>query len=285
MERQAIQPAPPRPILKWAGGKRQLLGALRAHLPADWAQRRYYEPFLGAGALLFDLSPHRAVVNDANEQLILTYRTLKRRRACEAVISLLEEHRRSHCEDYYYQIRAMDRAGGFAALPDPVKAARLIYLNKTCFNGLYRVNAQGYFNVPYGRYSNPAICEAQALRAMGAYLRQNKITLRCGDFAAAVRGARRDSFVYFDPPYHSPGKANFTGYQADCFGEAQQVRLHGVFAQLTRRGVPCLLSNSATEFIRGLYADYPQEIVPARRAINANAAARGAVDEILIWNW
>lgn len=283
MTHETVPLPPPRPILKWAGGKRQLLPVLRAHLPHDWASRRYYEPFLGAGALLFDLAPRRAVVNDANEQLILTYRTLKT--DCEAVIAQLELHRARHCQEYFYQVRTMDRQPDFAGLPDAVKAARLIYLNKTCFNGLYRVNAQGHFNVPFGRFTNPAICEAEALRAMSAYLRRNKITLYCGDFAAAVRGARRDSFVYFDPPYHSPGNANFTGYQADAFGEAQQVRLRDVFARLTRRGVPCLLSNSATEFIRGLYADYPMEVVPARRAINSKAAARGEVDEILIWNW
>ena len=193
MPRPILTP-PPRPFLKWAGGKRQLLPVLRAHLPANWQTLRYYEPFLGAGALLFSLSPRRAVVNDANQQLIQTYQALKQ--SCEEVIALLEEHREYHCQEYYYQIREMDRDSGFEALPAAVKAARLIYLNKTCFNGLHRVNNQGWFNVPYGRYVNPAICEADVLRSVGDYLRRNNITLRSGDFAAAVRGARRDSMRF-----------------------------------------------------------------------------------------
>ena len=278
-----ILTTPPRPFLKWAGGKRQLLPVLRAHLPANWQTLRYYEPFLGAGALLFSLSPRRAVVNDANQQLIQTYQALKQ--SCEEVIALLEEHREYHCQEYYYQIRGMDRDSGFEALPAAVKAARLIYLNKTCFNGLHRVNNQGWFNVPYGRYVNPAICEADVLRSVGDYLRRNNITLRSGDFAAAVRGARRDSFVYFDPPYHSPDNANFTSYQANTFGETEQRRLRDTFAALTRRGVPCLLSNSDTAFIRPLYDGYHIDTIQARRAINSDATQRGAVNEVLIWNW
>ena len=282
MPRPILTP-PPRPFLKWAGGKRQLLPVLRAHRPANWQTLRYYEPFLGAGALLFSLSPRRAVVNDANQQLIQTYQALKQ--SCEEVIALLEEHREYHCQEYYYQIREMDRDSGFEALPAAVKAARLIYLNKTCFNGLHRVNNQGWFNVPYGRYVNPAICEADVLRSVGDYLRRNNITLRSGDFAAAVRGARRDSFVYFDPPYHSPDNANFTSYQANTFGETEQRRLRDTFAALTRRGVPCLLSNSDTAFIRHLYDGYHIDTIQARRAINSDATQRGAVNEVLIWNW
>lgn len=283
MSTSTQQPILPRPFLKWAGGKRQLLPDLRQRLPADWRNRRYYEPFVGAGALLFDLTPRRAVINDANGQLILTYRALME--DCEGVIALLEEHRARHCKEYYYQVRALDREPGFTDRPDTERAARLIYLNKTCYNGLHRVNSKGWFNVPYGRYVNPAICEPDALRAVGAYLRQNQVTLLCGDFAAAVQGARRDSFVYFDPPYHSPDKANFTSYHSNSFGEAEQIRLRDTFAALTRQGVPCLLSNSDTPFIRDLYRDYAIDTLQARRAINSNAARRGAVSEVLIRNW
>ena len=283
MEMETERPLLPRPFLKWAGGKRQLLPALRAHLPPDWRTRRYYEPFLGAGALLFDLAPRRAVVNDSNAGLILAYRALKA--DCAAVIRLLEAHRARHCEAYYYQVRALDQSPGLAALSPAEQTARLIYLKKTCCNGLHRVNSRGYLNVPYGRYANPAICEPDTLRAVSAYLRNNNITLRSGDFAAAVRGARgTDSFVYFDPPYHSPDKAHFTRY-AGVFGEAEQIRLRDTFAALTRRGVPCLLSNSDTPFIRRLYAGYPIDTIRARRAINSDAAQRGAVNEVLIWNW
>ena len=277
MEMETEQFSPPRPFLKWAGGKRQLLPALRAHLPEDWQDRRYYEPFLGAGALLFDLSPRRAVVNDANQELISAYQAL--RTDCEAVIALLEEHRARHCPAYFYQVRGMDRDPRF-----PQRAARLIYLNQTCYNGLHRVNSRGYFNVPYGRYTSPTICEPDTLRAVSAYLRQSRITLRSGDFAAAVQGARRDSFVYFDPPYHSPDKANFTSY-AGSFGNDEHLRLRDLFAALTRRGVPCLLSNSDTPFIRQIFAGYPIDTIQARRAINSDAAQRGAVNEVLIWNW
>ena len=273
----------PRPYLKWAGGKRQLLPALRAHLPEDWARRDYYEPFLGAGALLFALTPRRAVVNDFNEMLVLTYRVV--RDEAEALIARLAEHQARHGKEYFYQVRAMDRAPGFDALPDVERAARLIYLNKTCFNGLYRVNSQGLFNVPYGRYQRPAICEAETLRAVSRYLRENDVILRSGDFADAVAEAGEDAFVYFDPPYHSPDRTNFTGYQAGGFGEGEQERLRDEFTRLTGRGAKCLLSNSDTPFIRALYEDCSMQSVPARRFINANAAGRGAVDEILIWNW
>lgn len=276
-------PVLPRPFLKWAGGKRQLLPDLRRRLPPNWRTLRYYEPFVGAGALLFDLTPRRAVINDANEQLILTYRALME--DCEGVIALLEEHRSRHCREYYYEIRALDREPGFARRPDTERAARFIYLNKTCYNGLHRVNRKGWFNVPCGRYVNPAICEPDTLRAVGAYLRRSQVTLLCGDFAAAVRGARRNSFVYFDPPYHSPDKANFTSYHANSFGEAEQIRLRDTFEALTQRGAHCLLSNSDTPFIRDLYRNYPIDTLQARRAINSDAARRGAVSEVLIRNW
>lgn len=276
-------PAAPRPYLKWAGGKRQLLPVLRAHLPADWAQRVYYEPFLGAGALLLELRPAQAVVSDYNAMLMLTYQVV--RDQAEELIRRLEEHQARHCKDYYYQIREMDRQEGFDRLPEVERAARLIYLNRTCYNGLYRVNAKGLFNVPFGRYQNPAICEAEVLRAVSAYLNGNQVALGTGDFAAAVAGAGANAFVYFDPPYHSPDKTNFTGYQAGGFGEAEQTRLRNTFTALTQAGARCLLSNSDTPFIRTLYAGYHWETVPARRFINADSANRGPVDEILIWNW
>lgn len=272
-----------RPYLKWAGGKRQLLPEIRARLPADLAQRVYYEPFVGAGAVLFDLKPGRAVVNDHNRQLILTYQAL--RDDVEAVIALLREHSGNHGKEYFYQVRGVDRTPAFQDWTAVEKAARLIYLNKTCFNGLYRVNAQGLFNVPFGSYKRPAICEEGVLRAVSAYLRGNAVELLCGDFEAAVAGAGADAFVYFDPPYHSADNTNFTGYQADGFGEGEQRRLHRLFAALTARGARCLLSNSATDLILELYRDYRPEIIPARRAINAKPDGRGAVNEVLVKNW
>ncbi|MDR3193650.1 MAG: DNA adenine methylase [Treponema sp.] len=275
---------PMRPYLKWAGGKRQLLPAIEKNLPADMAARAYYEPFVGAGAVLFHLLPRKAVINDSNTQLIATYRAVKEH--VDALIELLEEHRRKNSEAYYYQIRNLDRdAGAFKALGDVEKAARLIFLNKTCYNGLYRVNSRGLFNVPYGKYRNPLIGEEAVLRRISAYLNGNDVTVLNRDFEAALPEAGSPSFIYFDPPYHSPDKSSFTGYQAGGFGDDEQRRLRDVFVRMTGRGALCLLSNADTEFIRDLYRDF--EIVPvrARRPINSDPSGRGGVGEILVKNW
>jgi DNA adenine methylase len=191
-------------------------------------------------------------------------------------------------KEYYYEIRNLDRnSKKFDKLTNIDKAARLIFLNKTCFNGLYRVNSEGLFNVPYGRYKNPAICEELVLRQISNYLNTNEIKILSVDFEQAVSDADKNSFIYFDPPYHSPDKTNFTGYQADGFGEEEQERLRNVMIKMTRRGAKCLLSNFDTEYIRELY-DYDRfEIVPvqAKRAINSDSAGRGNVNEVLIRNW
>lgn len=271
-----------KPYLKWAGGKRQLLPAIERHVPSSFTT--YYEPFVGAGAVLFSLQPRRAVINDYNGQLMETYTAV--RDHTEELIDLLRAHQAQNSSDYYYRVRAMDRdVRAFAALPAVERAARLIYLNKTCFNGLYRVNADGLFNVPYGQYEEPTICDEEGLRAVGRYLRSSRVRICSGDFADAVRYVSRSAFVYFDPPYHSEDNTNFTGYQAGGFGEAEQIRLRDVYARLSRRGVRCLLSNADTPFIRELYREYTIETVLATRAINANAGGRGRVAEVLIKNW
>jgi DNA adenine methylase len=177
----------------------------------------------------------------------------------------------------------------FTGLTSVEKAARLIYLNKTCFNGLYRVNSKGLFNVPYGRYTNPAVCDETVLRALNKYLNNKlvEISILNGDFAPAVEKAGPNSFIYFDPPYHSPNNTNFTGYQAGGFDEREQIRLRDVFTERTQAGAMCLLSNSDTKFIRDLYDDERFEIisVKAKRAINSDRTGRGEVDEVLIKNW
>ncbi|MDR2371116.1 MAG: Dam family site-specific DNA-(adenine-N6)-methyltransferase, partial [Treponema sp.] len=212
-----------RPYLKWAGGKRQLLPELKKHLPKDISSYTYYEPFVGAGALFFELQPGKAVVNDFNDQLILTYTVIKNN--VKELVELLQNHERRHSAEYYYEIRNMDRnTAKFNTLTNTEKAARLIYLNKTCFNGLYRVNSRGFFNVPLGKYKNPAVCEEIVLRQIGNYLKSNDIDILNNDFACAVSSAAEQSFIYFDPPYHSPGKNNFTGYQAGGFGDDEQRR-------------------------------------------------------------
>jgi DNA adenine methylase len=275
-----------KPYLKWAGGKRQLLPEIKKYLPSNLGKLRYFEPFIGAAALFFDLQPRMAKINDNNIELMLTYTTI--RYQVDALIKALNAHREQNSEEYYYQVREQDRDNeAFAGMTDVQKAARLVYLNKTCYNGLYRVNSQGMFNVPYGRYANPAICDEPVLRAIHRYLshESTEITIIHDDFAAAVEDARRGSFIYFDPPYHSPANTNFTGYQARGFGEGEQERLQNVFVERTIAGSKCLLSNSDTAFVRKLYKGF--EIIPvrAKRAINSNGAGRGEVGEVLIANW
>ncbi|MDR2418372.1 MAG: DNA adenine methylase [Treponema sp.] len=273
-----------KPFLKWAGGKRQLLPAIRKCLPAHINNYTYYEPFLGAGAVFFELQPQKAVINDLNTQLIMTYMVIKGH--VEALIKLLNDYQNKNIRYYFYQTRNLDRdPQKFERLSDTEKAARLIFLNKTCFNGLYRVNSKGLFNVPYGNYKNPVICEESVLRQISSYLNTNDISIINYDFEIAVVDVDKHSFVYFDPPYHSPDKTNFTRYHADGFGEAEQERLRNVFVRMAKQGAKCLLSNSDTDFIRELYKDYEILPVQAKRAINSNTRGRGFVNEVLIKNW
>ncbi|MDR0472670.1 MAG: Dam family site-specific DNA-(adenine-N6)-methyltransferase [Treponema sp.] len=275
-----------KPFLKWVGGKRQLLAVIKKSLPKVINNYIYYEPFIGAGALFFELQPQKAVINDYNEQLILTYNVIKEK--VGDLVILLKEYQKKNDKEYYYEIRNTDRdLVKFNTLTNIEKAARLIFLNKTCFNGLYRVNSKGFFNVPYGKYKNPAICEEILLQQISNYLNSNKINIINSDFEQAVSTADKKSFIYFDPPYHSPYKNNFTGYQANGFNDSEQERLCNVMIKMTNLGVKCLLSNSDTEYIRELYAHNFFEIVSvqAKRAINSDSAGRGTVNEVLIKNW
>ena len=274
-----------RPYLKWAGGKRQLLPEIKKHLPKDIDDLIYYEPFAGAGAVFLELQPRKAVINDINSQLILTYKVIKEN--SEDLIKLLLVHKEMNSKAYYYKIRNMDRdPEEFNLLTDIEKAARLIFLNKTCYNGLYRVNSGGAFNVPYGRFKNPAICREDTIRQIGNYLNTNDVKILNLDFEKAVKGADKNSFVYFDPPYHNREKTSFTAYQADGFTCAEQERLRNVIVELTKRGVKCLLSNSDTGYIRELYDNAFFEIITvrAKRTINSDSSGRGAVSEVLIKN-
>jgi DNA adenine methylase len=275
-----------KPYLKWAGGKRQLLSEIKKCLPENINTYTYIEPFVGAGAVFFELQPKRAVINDFNAELILTYTIIKEN--VEELIALLKKYHNKNDEKNFYEIRNLDRnEKKFNQLSKIEKAARLIFLNKTCFNGLYRVNSQGLFNVPYGKYKNPAICEEVVLRHISNYLNANEIQILNWDFEQAAAMADENSFIYFDPPYHSPHKTNFTGYQADGFGENDQERLRNVMIKMTNRGIKCLLSNSDTEYIRELYHYEAFDIVSvqAKRNINSDSAGRGNVNEVLIKNW
>jgi DNA adenine methylase len=262
------------------------LTEIKKYLPADIQNYTYYEPFIGAGAVFFELQPKKAVINDFNEQLIMTYNVIKE--SVEDLIVLLNKHKKNNSKEYFYEIRNIDRnKAKFNKLSNIKKAARLIFLNKTCFNGLYRVNSQGFFNVPFGNYKSPAVCEDIVLRQISMYLNSSDITILNKDFEQAVFSADNKSFIYFDPPYHSPNKTNFTGYQASGFDENEQERLRNVMVKMTNCGIKCLLSNSDTVYIRELYNSKIFDIitVQAKRAINSDSAGRGAVNELLIKNW
>lgn len=272
-----------KPFLKWAGGKRHLLDTILEHAPSEFG--RYYEPFVGGGAVLFALQPERAVINDRSRELINCYRVLRNEQLTERLIATLAEHQNE--ETYYYRIRSQDRNDGFRRLSRVAKAARIIYLNKTCYNGLFRVNAQGQFNVPFGRYDDPKILDEELLQAVGRYLRESEVEIHCSDFARAVRTAQAGDFIYFDPPYHPVTDTSFTGYDLSSFGEAEQRRLKRLFDRLTARGCYCMLSNSSTPLIHELYKDYAATTisVSAPRAINSKASGRGRVEEVLVMNY
>jgi len=275
-----------RPFLKWAGGKGQLLREIRKHVPREFGA--YFEPFVGAGAVLFDLQPPRAVINDANEELINCYRVIKS--DPEGLIRLAAEHERNDSKDYFIALRKLDRGEhGLHALTPEARAARILYLNKTCFNGLFRVNRNGQFNAPYGkRDKSPQVVNPEVVRAVSRYLNEAHVKIRSGDFREAVTGAAAGDFVYFDPPYHPVSdSASFTGYAAGGFGEEEQKALKGLCDELTERDCRVLLSNSDTDFVRDLFRNrrrYEIREVKARRNINSDGAGRGKVSELLIFN-
>ena len=269
------------PVLKWAGGKRKLLQDIINHIPDIFSV--YYEPFLGGGAVFFSLQPSTAVVNDINGELINVYTAI--RDNVEELIEDLKRHKNE--KDYFYKIRAKDRdKDEYNKLSSIKKASRIIYLNKTCYNGLFRVNQQGEFNAPFGRYKKPNIVNEKVLRKASDFFNKGNIIFKCGDFEEATKGIKKDDFVYFDPPYDPVSdSANFTGYDRGGFGKAEQERLKNLCDKLNKKGAKFLLSNSATEFIIDLYKDYNITIVQASRAINSKGDKRGKVDEVLVKNY
>jgi DNA adenine methylase len=271
------------PFLKWAGGKRQLLPYIRKHLPPRSRSVMYYEPFIGAGAVLFDLQPTKAKISDANLELINCYEVIKN--DVEALIEHVKTHK-TDSREYYYKIREQDRSPEYTKLTPVERASRIIFLNKTCYNGLFRVNSQGQFNVPYGNYKNPTIVDGIIIKAISNYLNQSNIEIANLDFEEAVKTAKKGDFVYFDPPYDPiSDTSSFTGYNLDKFGKEEQCRLKHVYDRLTNKGCKVMLSNSATEFIKDLYKAYTIITIPANRNINSVATGRGRIDELLILNY
>ena len=275
----------PKPFVKWAGGKRQLLPVLSQHIPQNF--ETYFEPFLGGGAVLFNLiskNPHlQCFVSDLNSTLILSYITI-RDKVNKLIISL-EEHSENYFknpEEYYYRVRNNNPKNQID------KVSRLIFLNKTCFNGLYRVNSKGKFNVPIGKYVNPNIVNKENLLAVSNVLQSKGISIKCEDFTTSLRRAQKDDFVYLDPPYQPVSStANFTSYTNDNFDYKDQERLFTEFKKLDSKGCKILLSNSKSQEVLDLFSEYSDNIIEinTNRFINSNSKKRTGHVEILIKNY
>jgi DNA adenine methylase len=270
------------PFIKWAGGKGQLLTKMRPFFPLRREYNRYFEPFLGGGAVFFDLAPDQAVLSDSNRELVIAYEIV--RDDLKGLIELLREHEREHRRrpvHHYDKVRSLVPS----SLSDVERAARMIYLNKTCYNGLYRVNRDGMFNVPMGRHLNPKICDEKTLLAANKALQGAR--LNAGGYADVIKGAAEDDFVYLDPPYHSAGATTtFTAYTEDGFTDQNQVELAKLYAKLDSSGCLLLLSNSDSSLVRNLYAEYTITPIEASRLITCVPSRRGTkVTELLVTNY
>lgn len=274
------------PFVKWAGGKSQLLEQFEPLFPVQFD--KYIEPFVGGGAVFFHLYNQGrigggVVLNDLNEELMTCYEVIR-----DQVDDLIEELRRHESfkmeEIYFYEVRKWDRRPDFHERSPVERAARMIFLNRTCYNGLYRVNSRNQFNVPFGRYKNPTICDEENLRAVSQALQG--VELHSEDFEQCIKWVGPDDFVYLDPPYHPLSEtSSFTSYTRDDFGEADQKRLAKTFRQLNKKGCRVMLSNSCTPFIRKLYDGHRRERVFARRAISCKGDGRGGISELVILNY
>ena len=266
------------PIVKWAGGKRQLLVDLKNNLPKKF--NRYFEPFIGGGALFFNIQPQNAYISDINPELINLYQVIKEN--TYELIEDLKQHKNT--EEYFYEIRNIDRNSKYKKWSNVQKASRFIYMNRTCFNGLYRVNSKGEFNVPFGKYSNPRILDEINLLNCSQLFQNTEI--KCSDFSEILKYVQKGDFVYFDPPYAPLNEtSSFTSYTKEGFGEDMQVKLKEFCDELDHLGVYFMLSNSDTEAINKLYKNYEIKKVFASRAINSVASKRGKISEVLVRNY
>ncbi len=277
----------PKPFVKWVGGKRQLLQQFRdmnLYPPFGFNPEKatYFEPFVGGGAMFFDLLPKKSVLSDMNAELIFTYNVIKNN--VEALIKKLKEHQKKNSKKYYLEVRAQD----IQKLSDINIAARFIFLNRTGFNGLYRVNRSGQFNVPYGDNKNPLICDEENLRKAHRSMRHTKIFHE--DYKKVLQRAKKGDFIYFDPPYYPVNKtSSFTSYTKEGFLEKEQTELRDTFLKLHKRGCFVMLSNSDTSFINKLYSGLDKKIkihkVFAGRAINSKGSGRGKIKEVVVINY
>jgi len=265
------------PLLKWAGGKSQLLAQMDPYFPKEFEV--YVEPFLGGAAVFFHLLPSRATLSDSNDELMNVFRVV-RDRPDELIMALDGHYPHRKNQEYYYRVRALDTED----MTSVDRAARTIFLNKTCYNGLYRVNSAGKFNVPFGKYKNPSLYDRDNIHAASVALRGK--TLMVADYKKACGEADRGDFIYLDPPYHPLSRtASFTSYTKEAFGEKEQAELASVFKKLDKRGCKVMLSNSSTSLIQSLYDGYHIASMKATRAINCKPSGRKAIEELLIMNY
>ncbi|PWL73857.1 modification methylase [Candidatus Gastranaerophilales bacterium] len=266
------------PLVKWVGGKRQLMFELLKNMPKSY--NRYFEPFIGGGALFFELQPENGYISDRNPELINLYSVVR-----DNVYELIRDlNKHEVSKEYFLKIRNLDRTDEYNLLSDVEKASRFIYLNRTCFNGMYRVNSQGQFNVPFGNYKNPRIVDANNLINCSKLLKNTEI--RCADFSEVLNKVEKADFVYFDPPYVPLNEtSSFTSYTKEGFDIDMQFKLREVCDELDALGVKFMLSNSDTKLVNELYSNYEIKKVFASRAINANASGRGRITEVLVKNY
>lgn len=267
-----------KPIIKWVGGKRQLIEQIKKYMPTKF--NNYFEPFIGGGALFFELNKENSVINDFNPELTNMYEIIKTKPY--ALIKDLKKHKND--EKYYYEKRAEDRQDSYKKMSKVKKASRLIFLNKTGYNGLYRVNSKGQSNVPFGKYSNPLIVDKENI--LSCHKRLQTTTILTGDFENIKPLIKEGDFIYLDPPYVPVSDtANFTSYTSQGFDSNMQIRLKEFCDYINSIGAYFMLSNSYTEFIFSLYKDYTIKTVEANRALNCKASGRGKVNEVLIFNY
>ena len=266
-------------FVKWAGGKKQLVEQFKPLFPEK--MERYFEPFTGGGAIAFfvlkTFKPKEVFLSDINDELITSLIVI--RDNVEELIKSLKKLKENHNKENFYNVRAQD----VNKLTNLEKASRFIYLNKTCFNGLYRVNSKGGFNVPIGSYKNPAVCAEEDLREISELLKG--VHLERKQFYDVLDLAKKGDFIYFDPPYYPLNKSSFTKYAKGDFLEKEQEKLAEVFKELDKKGCLVMLSNSDTEFIKNLYKDFKLSFVKARRMINSDATKRGEINEVVITNY
>lgn len=270
------------PFTKWTGGKRQLLPVIKSLMPDNY--NSYFEPFIGGGAVFFELIPKKAIINDFNSELINCYRQIKDNP--QKLIELLVEHQKNNSKDYYLELRSVDRDNRIHAMSDTERAARIMYMLRVDFNGLYRVNSKNQFNVPYGRYKNPKIVDSDLILSISQYLNKNNIEILTGDFEKAVEDVGDGDFVYFDPPYIPLSETSaFTSYTHEGFSYEEQVRLRDVFRKLDKKGAYVMLSNSSSPLVEELYKGFNIHKVEATRTNGAKASSRGKISEFIVTNY